>query len=317
MMTPFRFLPVLALAAFFIPLLAAEADPAVAAPPASAPAAPAPGAIDATKIAGAEAVETKGQMTGLSFKDATTLTEADYKQIRKMEGLKSLAFAHGPDDASLKILSGMPAIETFTTNGAHLTDAGVATLATFPALQTLTFFHPGQVFTGTGLAALATLPHLESFSLGGSQKFTDAGLAAVATFPHLTALRIWHTAVTGDGVKALLALKLKSLMLGQTLDMKSKAALTDDSVAVVAGATESRRADEAQAAPEFEAPDARQHRDQPRRCRCAQAGATESRYQVDRPDGYAPHRCAFRSAEACASALTEETHSRQNGGLRG
>jgi hypothetical protein len=234
MMTPFRFLPVLALAAFFIPLLAAEADPAVAAPPASAPAAPAPGAIDATKIAGAEAVETKGQMTGLSFKDATTLTEADYKQIRKMEGLKSLAFAHGPDDASLKILSGMPAIETFTTNGAHLTDAGVATLATFPALQTLTFFHPGQVFTGTGLAALATLPHLESFSLGGSQKFTDAGLAAVATFPHLTALRIWHTAVTGDGVKALLALKLKSLMLGQTLDMKSKAALTDDSVAVVA-----------------------------------------------------------------------------------
>jgi hypothetical protein len=208
--------------------------PATNAPAAAAAKAPA-SAPDATKINGAEAIETKGQMTGLNFKDASTLTEADYKQIRQLEGLKALSFAKGPDDASLKILAGMPSIETFTTNGSHFTDAGLATFATFPALQNLTFFHPGRDITGTGFAALSSLPHLEGFSIGGTTSFSDPGLAAVATFPHLKELRFWHVGVTSDGVKALLALKeLKSLMLGQQLDSKGKATLNDDSVAVVA-----------------------------------------------------------------------------------
>jgi len=96
---------------------AADLAPATNAPAsATAPTAPA-SAPDAAKINGAEVIETKGQMTGLNFKDASTLTEADYKQIRQLEGLKALAFAKGPDDASLKILAGMPNIETFTSNG--------------------------------------------------------------------------------------------------------------------------------------------------------------------------------------------------------
>ncbi len=181
---------------------------------------------------------TKGQMTGLSFKDASGLTDADFKQIRQLEGLKMLSFAHGPNDAQLKILAGMPAIETFTTNGSPLTDAGLATLTTFPALKNLTFFHPGKNLTGTGLEALAAMPHLASFSLGGTTKFTDPGLAAVAKLSHLTELRFWHTGVTSEGVKAVLALKeLKSLTLGQQLDAKSKATLNDDAVAVVAQLT--------------------------------------------------------------------------------
>ena len=229
---------VLALATLFLTQRVDAAGPASAAAP-SAPTAPAPASVPgAPDIKGAEVITTKGQMTGLSFKDATGLTDADFKQIRQLESLKMLSFTHGPNDAQLKILAGMPAIETFTTNGSHLTDAGLATLMTFPALKNLTFFHPGKDITGTGLAALTALPHLASFSLGGTTKFTDPGLAAVSKLPHLTELRFWHTGVTSEGVKALLALKaLQSLTLGQQLDAKAKATLNDDAVAVVAQLT--------------------------------------------------------------------------------
>ena len=228
-------LPFIALA-FTAPFILYGADATNSTP--AAPTPPAPVAVGVPSIKGADVMETKGVVTGLNFKDASALTAEDYQQIRKMEGLKTLFFSHGPDDASIKILAGMPAIESFTTNGMKMTEAGVGTLATFPALNNLTFFHPGPVFTGTGLAPLAALPHLESFSLGGSSKFTDPGLAIVASFPHLKALRIWHTAVTADGLKALLSLKeLKSLMLGQQLDMKEHPSLNDDSLAVIAQLT--------------------------------------------------------------------------------
>jgi len=211
------------------PAPATNAPDSVAAP--AAPASP----TDVTKINGVEVEQTKGQITGLNIKDASILTEADYKQIRQMEGLKKLGFGKGPDDATLKLLAGMPNVENFSSNGSHFTNDGLATFATFPALQNLTFFHPGKDFTGTGLAPLAALPHLESFSIGGTTSFSDPGLTTVATFPHLTGLRFWHVGVTSEGVKALLSLKeLKSLMLGQQLDSKGKATLNDDSVAVVA-----------------------------------------------------------------------------------
>jgi hypothetical protein len=237
--SPLLSFTVLALVTLSLVPRAIAAAPAPAPTPSTnvPPAAPALTA-NAPKINGAEVEEAKGQVIGLNFKDASTLTADDYKQIRQLVGLKKLAFAHGPDDASLKILAGMPAIETFTTNGSRFTDAGLATFATFPALQNLTFFHPGRGITGTGFAALAALPHLESFTLGGTTSFSDPGLAAVAQCPHLKGLRFWHVGVTSEGVRALLALKeLKSLTLGQQLDMKGKATLNDDAVAVVAQLT--------------------------------------------------------------------------------
>lgn len=194
-----------------------------------------PVADEAAKIPGAEIIQTKNTTTGLNFKEPKNLTPEDYQQIRKLESLKSLSFGAGLDDGALKILAGMPALESFTTNGAVISDEGAAAFASFPALRTLTFFHPGKTCQGTGLAALATLPSFESFSVGGSNTFADPGLVAVAGLPHLKALRVWHTGGTLEGVKALRGLKeLKSLLLGQSLSMKPPALLDDNTVAVLA-----------------------------------------------------------------------------------
>ena len=194
-----------------------------------------PASVEAAKIHGAEIIETKNVLTGLNFKEPKNLTPEDYHQIRRLESLKSLSFGAGLDDAALKILAGMPSLESFTTNGATLSDEGAAALALFPSLRNLTFFHPGKAFQGTGLSALAALPNFESFSVGGSTTFSDPGMTAVAGLPHLKALRVWHTGGTIEGVKTWRALKeLKSLLLGQSLPMKPPALLDDNTVAVLA-----------------------------------------------------------------------------------
>lgn len=194
-----------------------------------------PASAGAAKFNGAEVTKSGSEVVGLAFGDCAGLTEADCKQVRQLEHLKSLSFGHGFDDAALKILSGMPTIEKFTTNGMAVTDDGVRALATFKSLRSIAFFHPGKTFQGTGLAALATMPRLESISVGGSAKFADPGMAAIAGIVHLKELRIWHTGVTVEGVKALPALKeLKSLTLGQRLSLKPPVTLNDDAVEVIA-----------------------------------------------------------------------------------
>ena len=189
----------------------------------------------AVTINGAELTGPATAPTGLTVKDCQTLTEADYRQIRQFTSLKSLSFGSGLDDAALKLLAGLPSLETFTSNGANVTDDGIRSLAMLPNLRTLTFFHHGKNFQGTGLAALAALPNLERFSVCGSLAFADPGLTAVAGLTHLQGVRVWHTGVTITGVKALRALKeLKSLTIGQRLAATPPVTLNDDTVAVLA-----------------------------------------------------------------------------------
>jgi len=171
----------------------------------------------------------------VSVKDCRTLSEAEFREIRKLETTKTLAFGAGLDDAKLGILAGLPAVESIVTNQMTVSDAGIGLLATFPALRNATFFHPGKTFTGQGLAGLAALPNLETLTVAGSLAFSDAGLAAVAELSHLKQFRTWHTGVTTEGIKALRALKeLKSLTVGQSLSMQPPAALRDESVAALA-----------------------------------------------------------------------------------
>lgn len=219
-----------------------------AAPKATAGAAPtakpasdqpaAPSTVQATnlsQISGAEITKTGEVITGINIKDCKVLTADDYRLIRRQESLKMLGFAHGPDDASLKILEGMPAIESFSTNGTAITDAGLASLTGFKTLQGLTFFHPGSGMTGTGLAALASLPKLTNLTVAGSLAFADPGMAAVGQLSHLKAFRTWHSGVTVEGVKALASLKeLTTLTVGQRLANKPPATINDEGVAVLA-----------------------------------------------------------------------------------
>jgi hypothetical protein len=218
---------------FALPQLADAVDSAPAnTPPTNA----AP--VDPSKIEGAEVIKTGNVVTGLNFKDRKVLSEADYKGIRQLETLKTLGLGLGPDGASLKVLAGMPALENLTTNGMNMSDADIALYATFKNLHTLTIFHPNRQITGTGFAALASLPKLENMTIAGTPNFADPGMAAIAQLSHLNTLRMWHCAVTVEGIKSLGALKeLKSLTLGQCSTPKSPPMLKDDVVEVLAGFT--------------------------------------------------------------------------------
>jgi hypothetical protein len=191
--------------------------------------------VNALKAKGAEPIETKGVLTGLGFRDCTGLIDGDYQQIHQLVHLKSLNFGKGFNDAALKALGAMPELENFNTNGMEVSDEGIGALAQLPSLRGIAIFHPGKGFTGTGLTALAKLPHLESLTVAGSTEFGDAGMAAVATIGTLKGFRTWHSGVTVEGVKKLVALKqLANLTLGQRLAYTPPTTLSDAAVAALA-----------------------------------------------------------------------------------
>ena len=195
-----------------------------------------PAVVSALKAKGGEVTETSGEVTGLSFKDCKGLAEADYAQIRKLDHLKTVSYGLGVDDAGLKALAALPALEQLSTNGMTASEEGVRALAACKALRSIAFFHPGKSFTGSGLAALAAIPNLERLTVAGSSEFADEGMGAVAQIAHLKEFRTWHVGATAEGIRKLTALKeIKSLTIGQRLANKPPAMLTDDAVVAVAG----------------------------------------------------------------------------------
>ena len=191
--------------------------------------------IAALKSKGADITETKGVATGLAFSDCSKLTAGDYAQIRQLTQVKLLNFGKGFDDSALKALGAATGIETLSTNGMDVSDEGVRALAACTGLRTISIFHPGKRLTGTGLAALAALPHLERLTVAGSVAFADEGMAAVATLTQLKNFRTWHSGVTIEGVKKLVALKqLTSINLGQRLSNTPPTTLSDAALPVLA-----------------------------------------------------------------------------------
>ena len=193
------------------------------------------GIAAALKSKGAEVTETKGALTGLSFRDCSALTADDYQKIRQLPQLKTVMFGRGFNDAALKSLGALPELENFSTNGMDVSDEAARSFAAFRKLKSIAHFHPGKTFTGRSLAALADLPSLERLTVAGSLEFGDAGMDAVSAITQLKEFRTWHTGVTMDGVKKLRALKnLTSLTLGQRLSYTPPATVSDATVAVLA-----------------------------------------------------------------------------------
>jgi len=191
--------------------------------------------VSALKAKGAEVTETKGALTGLSFRDCSALTAGDYQNIHRLGQLKALSFGKGFDDAALKALGALPELESLSTNGMDVSDEGARALATFKKLKSIAFFHPGKDYTGSSLAALAVLPSLERLTVAGSLEFGDAGMEAVSALTQLKEFRTWHSGVTNEGVKKLRALKnLTGLTLGQRLSSSPPTTLADESLAVLA-----------------------------------------------------------------------------------
>ncbi len=194
--------------------------------------------VAALKGKGAEITETKGVVTGVSFRDCSKFSEEDFGKVRELSQVKQVSLGAGCNDKTLIALGALPELENLSTNGLDATDEGIRVLTACKKLKVFAMFHPSKNFTGTGFAALAEMPALESLTVGGSSQFADAGMAAVATIKGLKGFRTWHTGVTIEGVKQLAALKnLTSLTLGQRLSYTPPTTLADDCLPVLAGLT--------------------------------------------------------------------------------
>ena len=193
--------------------------------------------VDALRALGAEVTESGGAITRVSFKDCAKLGEAEYKTLGAIKTLKVLTLYGGKKtltDATLPLLAGLSELEELSTEGTHLSDAGLAGFAALKNLKSIAFFHPSldlKEFNGSGYAALKDLPKLERLTIAGTRA-DDRLMAAVAQIPQLKDFRTWHTYQSQAGNAALEKLpNLRSLTLGQRLrhwDGSSNALSLDD-----------------------------------------------------------------------------------------
>jgi hypothetical protein len=184
---------------------------------------------------GAKLTQTGGAVTGLELADLSRCDSGDFKKIAQLTHLQKLSFGKGLNGQQFAILTALPEVTAFVTNGADLGDEDVKLFARFTKLQSLTFFHPGKGFAGPGLGELAGLADLENLTVAGSSAFGNEGMAAIARLPHLKSLRVFHTNADGQGVALLKGMSgLTSITLGQRLSNKPPTMLADDTIGVLA-----------------------------------------------------------------------------------
>lgn len=106
-------------------------------------------------------------------------------------------------DADLALLSGLERrLVRLVLEGTAVTDAGVARLAAFSALERLDL---GSTAVGdAGLAPLAGLPALRSLDLHATRT-GDGAIATLAALPALESVYLWDSAVSDDGAARLRA----------------------------------------------------------------------------------------------------------------
>jgi len=190
--------------------------------------------VQALRDKGAKVVVAKGAVTSVDAADVSAWTEADFRRLTTLAGLKNLSVGKGLNDAMLAILAGIPELDTLQTNEAGITDDGVQALARMTKLKVLKFFHPGKGFTGSGLSKLGGMPNLGSLTVAGSVAFADEGMAAVGRLTNLKEFRTWHAGQTIEGVKHLRELhNLKSLTLGQRLSYDPPTSLSNETLAIL------------------------------------------------------------------------------------
>lgn len=190
---------------------------------------------------GGKVVRTGGIITEIEFRDSSALGAAEWEAVGGLAGLKKINVfgkAAGFNDATVPQLLRLKKLESFSADGAQLTDEGLRTMAGCESLRAVAFFHLSfrmEGFTGEGFAAWAAMPNLEKLTVAG-MSMGDAGFAAIAKITTLKELRTWHTYQT-EAANAMIAglPNLSSLMLGQRLPGQSRPlSLTDESLATIA-----------------------------------------------------------------------------------
>jgi len=190
---------------------------------------------------GGKVVRTGGIVTEIEFRDSSALGAAEWEAIGGLAGLKKITVfgkAAGFNDATVSQLLRLKKLESFSSDGAQLTDEGLRTMAGCVSLRSVAFFHLSfrmEGFTGEGFAAWSTMPNLEKLTVAG-MSMGDAGFAAIAKITTLKELRTWHTYQTEAGNAFITSLpNLSSLMLGQRLPGQGRPlSLTDESLATIA-----------------------------------------------------------------------------------
>ncbi len=172
---------------------------------------------------GGKVTQRDGVVSQVEFRDCTKIGDAELRAIGQLSHLKSLTLygkLHGLNDSTVGHLKGLQELESLSTDGAQLSDAGLAQLAALSSLRSAAFFHLSfrmEGFTGKGFAAWKVLPKLERLTVAG-MTMGDEGFAAIATLTGLRDLSTWHTYQTEAGNAEIAKLpSLTSLKLGQRL----------------------------------------------------------------------------------------------------
>lgn len=179
----------------------------------------------------------------VSFTNCEKLGDAEYRAIGQLAGLKSLTLYGGKqtlNDSTVGHLLGLKELESLSSEGAKLSDPGLAKLAALTSLKSASFFHLSfrlEGFTGTGFAAWSALPKLEKLTVAG-MSMGDEGFAAIARITTLRELSTWHTYQTEAGHAEIAKLpNLTVLKMGQRLPHTGAKApsFTDASLRTLAG----------------------------------------------------------------------------------
>jgi RNA polymerase sigma factor (sigma-70 family) len=143
------------------------------------------------------------QVTGISLRSNTTVTDDDLARFKGLTKLDNLFLAQTPvGDAGLKHLAGLTSLESLYLPGTKVTDAGLEHLKGLTGLANL--YLDGTRVTDTGLERLTRLKGLKVLYLRQTA-ITDAGLKHLQGMKQLVWVDVWGTRVTDAGVRALRA----------------------------------------------------------------------------------------------------------------
>jgi hypothetical protein len=162
-----------------------------------------------------------------------TLTADDFKMIAKSKTVQVLNLDHvkNTSDDSLKVIAGIPQLQSITIRSEEVTDAGIKALAQCKSLESVTLLSTKKV-TDAGIKELAALPKLRSLDLfmitmNGSafgafaeakaleslildtvEGINDQGAGHIAKIPNLNELKI----ISGFGEQKLTASGIKAIV---------------------------------------------------------------------------------------------------------
>jgi hypothetical protein len=146
--------------------------------------------------------------------DGVHLTDADFKEIAPLTGLKTLYVRYAKvSDVGVKELAGLKNLRTIDIGCTKITDDSLKYFANMRDLECM--FLQFTAIKGTGCKDLLGLKMLRHIFLGGSA--TDEGLKEVGKLKHLEYLDLWTARVSDRGLRELTGLTaLKNIDLADT-----------------------------------------------------------------------------------------------------